>query len=205
MAQRLEDVEKKIVFPLSDAIYIALENIRIRARRMGITTLGIVIGIAFMVALLLISESIKVRALEEGVEELSIETYQFWMAGIALVVCMVGVTNSMLMMVTERIREIGTMKCLGARNRHISRLFLIEAFIIGFLGGIVGSIFGVIAAAAFVYMETTPHQIIFTWGATLKWGLFAVLISVVLSVLAAIFPAYRASKLQPADAMRYEG
>ncbi len=58
----------------------------------------------------------------------------------------VGITNAMLISVQERVKEIGTMKCLGAMNRHIILLFLVEALLQGLVGGLIGYVVGVVAA-----------------------------------------------------------
>src|SRR5207302_1137563 len=71
-----------------------------------------------------------------------------WMLGLALLVAFVGILNAMLMSVTERFREIGTMKCLGALDSFIVKLFLIESLFQGIIGTIVGVMVGLLLALA---------------------------------------------------------
>ena len=123
---------------------------------------------------------------------------------ISLLVCAVGIANAMLMSVTERYREIGTMKCLGALDWFVVKLFLIEAAFLGIIGSIAGAFLGFVAS--FLAWLTQYGNVM--WG--LMWGqlflrlLAAVLIGTLLSVISAIYPARRAGRMRPADAMRTE-
>src|SRR5207249_1402902 len=76
-----------------------------------------------------------------------------WLIGLALLVAFVGILNAMLMSVTERFREIGTMKCLGALDSFIVKLFLIESLFQGIVGTIIGVFLG-FAASAFSMWST---------------------------------------------------
>lgn len=125
-------------------------------------------------------------------------------AGIALIVGGVGIMNTMYTSVLERIREIGVMKAVGAKNSQIMTLFLIEASLIGLIGGLIGLIIGLglaegIAIFAqnkgFRYLDVSVSpQIIFSLLT------FAFLVGIASGVL----PARQAAKLKPADALRYE-
>jgi ABC-type antimicrobial peptide transport system permease subunit len=122
----------------------------------------------------------------------------------------------MLMSVTERYKEIGTMKCLGALDTFIVRLFLLEAGVLGILGSVIGAVAGtgimmlVYASRigwAGVSKAWSTHAIEFSSGAGLPMWLafiFALLIGGVLSILAALYPAWRAAKMPPAAALRSE-
>ena len=127
-----------------------------------------------------------------------------WIVIISLVVTVIGISNAMLISVTERFREIATMKCLGALSRFIRVLFLIEASIVGLAGAIAGSILG-IAFSLFMY------GLVYEWGlvfASLDFGILieylglSLVAGVVLSIAAAIYPAHIASSMVPADALR---
>jgi ABC-type antimicrobial peptide transport system permease subunit len=128
-----------------------------------------------------------------------------WLVAIALVVATIGIINSMLMAVTERYKEIGTMKCLGALDRFVLRLFILEAGMQGLAGAAVGALAGTLFALA---------------GGLARFGLAAVqlasvadvaaslaeatAIGVLLSLLGVLYPAWVAARMQPVEAMRVE-
>jgi ABC-type antimicrobial peptide transport system permease subunit len=110
----------------------------------------------------------------------------------------------MLMSVTERYKEIGTIKCLGATDGAVLKIFLIEALLLGLLGGIVGAIAGWVITLVIYF---TQGMNIFFEGALLSYARIigmAVGISALISLAAAAYPAYYAAKLKPAEALRYE-
>src|SRR5207249_3904574 len=128
-----------------------------------------------------------------------------WLIGLALLVAFVGILNAMLMSVTERFREIGTMKCLGALDGFIVKLFLIESL----FQGIVGTIVGVIVGLGLALLSLAGTYGRFIWrnfpAAHLAGGvLICVAIGVGLTVAAAVYPAWQAAKMQPIEAMRVE-
>ncbi|MBM4046081.1 MAG: FtsX-like permease family protein [Planctomycetes bacterium] len=138
-----------------------------------------------------------------------------WLITLSLLVCFVGITNAMLMSVSERVREIGTMKCLGALDRFIIKLFLLESTFQGVCGTVIGIILGFILAYArsivtYTYYDRPLRQWhffairYFPGTSLIWWAVLALFVGSALSVLAAIFPAYRAAKMQPVDAMRVE-
>ncbi len=128
-----------IKFPVGEAFRFALESIRKRFTRALITAFSVLLGIAFMVTILTMGTILP------SVGQIPPAQYQTWMVIIALLVCGVGIVNSMLMSVTERYKEIGTMKCLGATDMNVLQIFLIEALLLGVLGGVLGSCAGWIA------------------------------------------------------------
>ncbi|MGC8831851.1 MAG: ABC transporter permease, partial [Thermoproteota archaeon] len=149
-----------------------------------------------------------------------VQTYQIWMAIIAILICSVGIVNTMLMSVTERYKEIGTMKCLGAMSSHVIEIFLIEAFLLGLIGGSIGAVAGWGVATLWQYFSRANPEIIL--NAVRLWMEFfiprspndlMVLLSnplidiglgVFIALISSLIPAYIASKLSPTEALRYE-
>ncbi len=123
-------------------------------------------------------------------------------AGIAIVVGGIGIMNTMFTSVRERTREIGIMKAIGAKNSAVLLIFLFEAGIIGFTGGIGGTILGVIFAKAIeFYGQVHP---LFYFSASITPGLiiFGVVFSFLVGCLSGFFPAKRAASLRPVEALR---
>lgn len=106
--------------------------------------------------------------------------------------------NIMLVSVTERTREIGIRKAIGARRKDIMVQFLIESVIISLIGGIIGMVLGVLVAYGIgSFLSITPSVSISTI-------LVAVGFSSAVGIFFGIYPANKASKLNPIDALRYE-
>jgi len=147
-----EGIKSQIELPLAEAIRISFQSLKIRFWRSMITTAGILLGIAFFVAVLSGSEITKVMTERQGSQAIvtsidevqtgNISSQQIWLIVMSLIVCVVGIANSMLMAVTERFREIGTMKCLGALNKFVVELFLLESGFQGLSGALMGALVG---------------------------------------------------------------
>ena len=119
-------------------------------------------------------------------------------AGISLVVGGIGIMNMMLTTVTERTREIGLRKAIGAKKSDISTQFLAEAIMLTFIGGVVGIILGVGIAYGISYFGAIQTQI--TWEPiALGFG-----VSAVIGIVFGYYPAQRAARLNPIEALRYE-
>lgn len=119
-------------------------------------------------------------------------------AVISLLVGGIGVMNIMLVSVTERIREIGLRKALGARPRSIRRQFLVEASVLGFAGGVLGVLLGVIGSL--VLPHVTDTRVILSLSASL----IAIAMAIGIGVIFGVYPASRAARLAPIDALRSE-
>jgi ABC-type antimicrobial peptide transport system permease subunit len=125
--------------------------------------------------------------------------------GLALLVAFVGILNAMLMSVTERFREIGTMKCLGALDGFIIKLFLLESLFQGIVGTLAGILLGFVLSilsnsasyGSFAWKEFPLGQIAIS--ATICFA-----VGLTLTVVGAVYPAWQAARMQPIDAMRVE-
>ncbi len=223
--ERQTQIEQQIELPFGESLRISFQSLKIRFGRSIITTAGITLGIAFLVSVwtnneidLAMQESGRteqITSLEEEQEQ-GISTKDIWLIIMSLIVCVVGIANSMLMAVTERFQEIGTMKCLGALDRFVVRLFLLESGFQGLSGALIGALIGTIGSILlglknhgldlffyFPLLPATPED------APVQLGIIVVillgcLLGMVLSVIGAAFPAWRAAQLPPAEAMRTE-
>lgn len=119
-------------------------------------------------------------------------------AGISLVVGGIGIMNIMLVTVTERTKEIGLLKAIGAKRKDILMQFMIEAVILTVVGGLIGIFLGVGIGYAIASVVHVP------FGLPLVPVIASVSVSIMIGVIFGSYPAYRASKLSPIDALHYE-
>jgi len=124
-------------------------------------------------------------------------------AGIALLVAGVGISNTMYMSILERTKEIGIMKSIGATGINIMEIFLMEASIIGIIGGATGILFGVGLSKA-IGIALDSYGVGLKTHVTLNLMALGMLFSVGVGVLAGFLPARRAAELDPVEALRYE-
>ena len=117
-------------------------------------------------------------------------------AAISLVVGGIGIMNIMIVSVTERTREIGIRKAIGARKINILIQFLIESLIITLLGGITGIIIGCIGITIIGKMDLVPAVY------SMKWIVISLVVSLFIGVAFGLFPAYKAAKMDPIKALR---
>jgi ABC-type antimicrobial peptide transport system permease subunit len=213
MAETYKKVEKQIVLPLKNAFQMSLRSIRIRFGRSSIVTMSIVFGIAFFMSVMTNNVFIS-NALKNGPESLKVilqqgagenESKEIWLISLSLIVCTVGIINSMLMSVTERSREIGTMKCLGALDHFVVELFLIEAFIQGIIGSLIGIIIGVLfTTISLLFQYKGIIFSVFPGGEILKYSLMALILGTSLTMIGALYPSLLSAKMEPAEAIRRE-
>ncbi len=130
--------------------------------------------------------------------------------GLALLVAALGVANTMMMAIYERTREIGVLKALGASAREIRRMFTVEAAMIGLIGGFFGLIFGTLLGRL---VDWIGHRFLINEGVTgvgqlsvVPWwlALGSLAFAALIGILAGLYPAARAAKLDPVTALRHE-
>ncbi len=128
---------------------------------------------------------------------------------LALTVAFIGIVNTLVMAILERRREIGIMKAIGASDGDVKRLFFAEAGAMGILGGIVGVALGwaigqVINLGTNIYLKSQSFPPEHFWSVPLWLVAFAVVFSFFVSLAAGLYPAGRAARLDPVQALRYE-
>ena len=148
-------------------------------------------------------QEIAVQTVDDAIEQVTdiVDQLTVFIGGIAaisLVVGSIGIANIMIVSVTERIREIGVMKAVGARKRDVIQLFLVESVILG----AIGALLGVLVGLGFGYLGVT----LIGWPMVVPtdWILIAVFIGVTVGVLSGLYPAWSGAKVDPIEALRHE-
>lgn len=168
------------------------------------------------------------RAIRDAIEEMGFRTFSFvdqlgemrraflifdliiGIVGlIALIVASLGIANTMIMSILERTREIGILKSLGAEDRHVRAMFLVESGLIGLIGSSLGLLLGWCVSRLISFIakrvmiaQNVPVMELFTLPLLLALG--AILFGVALSLLAGLYPAGRAARIDPVRALRHE-
>lgn len=217
-----ERIERQVVLPFRKSVEIAYKSIQVRFTRSLITTMSLVLAVAFLSFVnvgtdvangLLGTRDVELHQalLRAGYDVQPEDTAvgnspkQKWIVILSLLVCVVGIVNAQLMAVTERFREIGTMKCLGALDRFILRLFLLEAGMQGLIGSLAGALAGGVFALANALLQFgTVAVALLPWNALMGSILLAMGVGCFLSLLGVLYPAILASRMQPVEAMRIE-
>lgn len=221
---------REIVLPMSKAVEISIRSLKIRFGRSLITTSGIILAIAFLMSvwssnaligslkdankselnLLLQKNGIETGSTEGGrssaearAQAQEESSKQSWLIGLSLLVCVVGIANAMLMSVTERFREIGTMKCLGALDSFIIKLFLLESTFQGVVGTSIGIVIGLLMTLGLNLLAYGSYVFsYFPVGGILQSVVASLVAGTLLSLIGAMLPAYKAAKMEPVEAMR---
>ena len=137
------------------------------------------------------------------------QTLSFFLSAIAavsLIVGAIGIANTMFMSVMERTKQIGLLKAMGASEREIMKLFLIESGMFGFAGGIIGVAFGSVISLLIPFLGIQVLGFGGDMRATIRIDtvLFALGFSVLIGIVSGIIPAHHAAKMRPVDAIRYD-
>ncbi len=154
------------------------------------------------------NDDFTVRPLSSALESFTaitdgIKAFLALIAAVSLVVGGIGITNIMLMTVTERTREIGLRKAIGARPVDIRNQFILESIILTVVGGILGIIMGlIITIVVYVLAQRSGFAWEFSFPPTV--ALLAIGISILIGLTFGVYPAKKASRLNPIDALRYE-
>ncbi len=215
-----QSVERQVVLPFAQVVRISFNSMRVRLSRSLITTASLALAIAFVAyiwsgyAILNavwphVDSSLQEDILASGYEMtdglFGSSPKDRWLAILSLIVCVVGIVNAQLMAVTERFREIGTFKCLGALNSFVVRIFVLEGIYQGIFGGLIGSLLGIL-------VSTLSLTLKLGWSALLFWPalqmlliiLWALFLAALLSLLGVMYPALVAARMEPAVALRAE-
>ncbi|MFB3890900.1 MAG: ABC transporter permease [Phycisphaerae bacterium] len=195
-------------FPISQAFLFALQGVRLRLGRMLLVLAGVTVAIAFVGVLWSTDDMfnrLPKSVLEQAQGQTRVRIFQQLWVYVALLICCVGIFNAVVMSVTERIKEIGTLKCLGSRNIHVVEIFLFESLLLGLIGGVLGGALGY-GVAILNFINTVGSRFLNSEVASGALGniLWCVGIGVGLSLLASVVPVLMATKVEPAAAMRYE-
>jgi putative ABC transport system permease protein len=220
--KEIKPMRRLVALPLKKSCQMAYQSIRVRFFRSLVTTMSLVLAVAFLtfsqtgndIAAGLISsgEPAYPQLLSKAGYDLTADgtaiggsAKQRWIVFLSLLVCVVGIINAQLMSVTERFREIGTLKCLGALDRFIVRIFVIEASIQGLAGAVTGALLGaavaVLASLARFGLASFAH---IPWAAIAGTMVAAMVIGTTLSLLGVLYPAMVAARMEPVEAMRVE-
>jgi predicted lysophospholipase L1 biosynthesis ABC-type transport system permease subunit len=201
---------------------LAMAGLRARLARSVVTETAVVLAIAYLSYSGVMNDVIRRMAESESPEvytalraaRINVEATRAgnpldrWLVVMALLTCAVGIANAMLMSVTERFREIGTMKCLGAENATVVKLFLIESSLLGVVGSVAGIFVGAIISLVVGWVEfggQPPYVFEYLSGkAFVEYGALSFLAGVALCLIGAGYPALVAARMRPVEALRVE-
>lgn len=215
-------IDRLITLPFSKSLEISYKSLKVRFFRSIITISSLVLAVSFL-SFVLVNLDIASGLLNHGGREaaraLSLAGYDVnlaegvvamsakerWIVILSLLVCTVGIINAQLMSVTERFSEIGVMKCLGALDSIIVRLFLLEAAMQGLAGAAIGAVVGCL-------FSLLTGWIRFGMGALGDMSLAGILGSMgiatgagcLLSLVGVLYPALLAARMAPINAIRAE-
>lgn len=217
-----ERIDRLITLPFSKSLEISFKSLKVRFFRSMITISSLVLAVSFL-SFVLVNLDIAAGLLKHGGKEaaqaltmagydvnlaegaVSMSAKERWIVILSLLVCTVGIINAQLMSVTERFSEIGVMKCLGALDSMILKLFLLEAAMQGMAGAAVGAVIGCLfsilsGVIRFGFTALTDISILSMLGSV---GM-ATLAGCILSLIGVLYPALLAARMEPINAIRSE-
>lgn len=212
--------QKQVVLPFVKSVEIAVKSIHSRFFRTLITTMSLILAISFycyiktnshiITGIFFSGDKLAVQTLSQQGYEPPAEGEKYtatpkerWILFLSLLVCVVGIVNTQLMAVSDRFREIGTMKCLGALDRFVLRLFLIEATLQGLIGSAIGAVAGAVISLAGARIKFGGVAIASVSLNAVALSIAAsVLLGCFLSIIGVLYPALIAARMQPVEAMR---
>nr|WP_319541098.1 FtsX-like permease family protein [uncultured Pseudodesulfovibrio sp.] len=217
-----EKVDRLISLPFSKSVEISFKSLKVRFFRSMITISSLVLAVSFL-SFVLVNLNVASGLLEHGGKDaarallqagydvdaaqnmVTMAAKERWIVILSLLVCTVGIINAQLMSVTERFSEIGVMKCLGALDSMILRIFMLEAAMQGLAGASVGALLGGIVSLLtgiirFGFTAISDLSILSMLG---SMGM-ATLAGCFLSLLGVLYPALLAARMDPINAIRAE-
>jgi putative ABC transport system permease protein len=225
VSQTIETVPARSVIPEQASVpwsvvfSVSIGNLKRRIFRSLVAMVGVILAIAFLCYMLVNHEiaqaligmninEINAKLQRAGVDPYAksgTDTRMVILIGLSLVTCLVGITNAMLMSVTERVKEIGTLKCLGALDSFIVKTFFVESLLQGVLGTVIGIILGLLVGFGVSFGNYGTDALRYCpWLKIIIAATAAFFIGTFISMMASIAPAYWAARKQPVEALRVE-
>lgn len=213
------EIPAQCALPAQVIFRVAWAGMRRRFSRSLVSVSCVVLAIAFVSYMLLVGDitdalvkardsELNILLQQKGVDIYAAsqtDTMTLLLLGLALLTCTVGIVNTMLMSVTERVREIGTLKCLGARDMFIVKTYFVEATLQGLAGALIGMVVGAVVAVLIAAVDYPGHVLAhLPLARMLRSQAAAFVCGLLISVIAAIAPAYLAARKQPVEALRVE-
>ncbi|SME92334.1 ABC transporter permease [Desulfovibrio gilichinskyi] len=209
------DILAQVVLPFNKSLEISLKSIKSRFLRNMVTVTSLVLAVSFLAYVLIGSDisngiynsgqAYLVKILDKAGYQPDGSAKERWIVILSLLVCTVGIINAQLMAVTERFREIGTMKCLGALDSFVLRLFILEASMQGVVGSVLGAVFGAIIAILLAMTSYGWNAIKYLPIADVGLSiLYSIGVGFALSLIGVLYPALIAARMRPIEAMRVE-
>lgn len=186
MVRELKDEATKL--PVNELFKLVFRSIRLRFIRITLVIISIATSIAYMVSLETLASTIA-----SGVSQASHQLYTLALSITASIVALTGTMNSLLILISERYQEIGTMKSFGARDIHIFQLLILESMILSIMGALIGYIVG-LGLGYGLGGKGDPTYLFMK----------SLLIAAMIGFLATIYPSYKASRIPPVEALRTE-